>query len=537
MKKMMKKLIAMAAALVMIVTLLPAVGVKAQTDNPEETLSTTIDFSKTGTLNIYKYDGDDKTTPVQGAGFTLYPIYLFNEDGSGAVVRANVNRTTYNDLEDFINKTTEEQKEIAATLAGVVSQATIDEEKTTNAAGYVNFDELQLGIYLVKETTAPGQYVASAPFLVSIPAADNADDSNDNTAETPATGWNYTVTARPKNEKVTIDKDITEVNDEEMLGGSKAEAGVGDTVEYTITSVAPTYTDEYFTEGGATKDPVYTISDTLSTGLTLISKNNEEDVTNTGIKVYIGQSATELTENKDYTITLAANEGDPSFKVTFTKTFLQNNTYKGQKVTVVYRAEVNENAVVGAGNNNNVILDYTNKPNSDTKAEPGTVPKVYTYGLKLTKKAAGENGELLDGAEFKLYKVEGQNEIPITNLKGMVDGKLTTKNGLITFSGLATGTYRLEEVKAPDDYTLLADKIEFTITDTEIDGIPEISTEGFAVEMVDGKGTGYVTTTVVNNKGFSLPETGGMGTYLFTIGGIVIMAGAAFALIAMKKRA
>lgn len=44
-------------------------------------------------------------------------------------------------------------------------------------------------------------------------------------------------------------------------------------------------------------------------------------------------------------------------------------------------------------------------------------------------------------------------------------------------------------------------------------------------------------TEITNNKGFSLPETGGMGTYLFTIGGIVIMAGAAFALIAMKKRA
>ena len=43
--------------------------------------------------------------------------------------------------------------------------------------------------------------------------------------------------------------------------------------------------------------------------------------------------------------------------------------------------------------------------------------------------------------------------------------------------------------------------------------------------------------TVINNKGFTLPSTGGMGTYLFTIGGIVIMAGAAFALIAMKKRA
>ena len=48
---------------------------------------------------------------------------------------------------------------------------------------------------------------------------------------------------------------------------------------------------------------------------------------------------------------------------------------------------------------------------------------------------------------------------------------------------------------------------------------------------------GIITVNVRNNKGFSLPSTGGAGTYLFTIGGIVIMAGAAFALIAMKKRA
>ena len=41
---------------------------------------------------------------------------------------------------------------------------------------------------------------------------------------------------------------------------------------------------------------------------------------------------------------------------------------------------------------------------------------------------------------------------------------------------------------------------------------------------------------VVNNKGFNLPATGGMGTYLFTIGGLVIMAGAALLLIASKKK-
>ena len=47
---------------------------------------------------------------------------------------------------------------------------------------------------------------------------------------------------------------------------------------------------------------------------------------------------------------------------------------------------------------------------------------------------------------------------------------------------------------------------------------------------------GVISLDITNNKGFSLPATGGMGTYLFTIGGLVIMAGAALLLIASKKR-
>ena len=39
-----------------------------------------------------------------------------------------------------------------------------------------------------------------------------------------------------------------------------------------------------------------------------------------------------------------------------------------------------------------------------------------------------------------------------------------------------------------------------------------------------------------NKSGFNLPATGGMGTYLFTIGGLVIMAGAVLLLITSKKK-
>ena len=196
---------------------------------------------------------------------------------------------------------------------------------------------------------------------------------------------------------------------------------------------------------------------------------------------------------------------------------------------------MNKNAVVGTdGNTNTVTLDYNRTPGSNTTSATGTTtPKGYTYGLKLTKKDGKDNNTVLTGAEFKIYKVVDGTETQITNLDGMTDGIYTTSSaGKITIKGLNAGTYKLEEVKAPRGYTLLKDKIEFTITGAEpANGTVTTTTNGFKAE-----GDGYVSTTVTNNKGFNLPSTGGMGTYIFTIAGLVIMAGAAFLLIASKKR-
>lgn len=264
----------------------------------------------------------------------------------------------------------------------------------------------------------------------------------------------------------------------------------------------------------------------------------------------LGASSAGLTYNKDLTVTVdgtklkntdtdvyynVAGETDRGFSIAFTKKFLQTEKYKGKSVKVTYTATVNKNAVVGTdGNTNTVTLDYNRTPGSNTTSAPGTTtPKVYTYGLKLTKKDGNDNNTVLTGAEFKIYKVVDGTETQIKNLDGMTDGIYTTSlDGEITIKGLNAGTYKLEEVKAPTGYTLLKDKIEFTITGAEpANGTVTTTTNGFKAE-----GDGYVSTTVTNNKGFNLPSTGGMGTYIFTIAGLVIMAGAAFLLIASKKR-
>lgn len=532
MKKMMKKLIAMAAALVMIVTLLPAVGAKA---------AATIDYDMEGkgVLKIHKTDEDEN--PLAGAEFTIYKIASLTETGWTLV---DANKGTLTSADDLFNLSKEDQRKKAEELATKVTQK-IETQTTVKDTGIATFDELGLGIYLVVETKAPTvtvdgdkqvTYMASVPFLVSIPSANNADDSNDldNTGNVngTATGWIYEVNARPKNTEASIDKEIKT----EEGNVTDIEAEVGDTVDYIITSVAPSYSAEYFIEGGATKDPTFKISDKLSAGLTLV--NDVQEGKNTGIVVKCEGET--LGEGRDYTI--STTTPNKTFVITFTNTFLKDKTKYGKTITVEYSAIVNENAVVGTdANTNEAILDFENAPGSDAQAKPGTTPKVYTYGFKFTKTDSSGKPIKTQDAKFKLYKLVDGEYKPVEDLLGMEkenenDTKASVmtsdENGVVSFNGLEEGSYQLEEIQAPAGYTLLTDRIDITIS----------GDKGIAVDP-DGEGNqytvedGYVVTTIKNNKGFTLPSTGGMGTYLFTIGGIVIMAGAAFALIAMKKRA
>ena len=90
---------------------------------------------------------------------------------------------------------------------------------------------------------------------------------------------------------------------------------------------------------------------------------------------------------------------------------------------------------------------------------------------------------------------------------------VSSEDGTFMVRGLKEGTYNLEEIKAPKGYAKLAGKVEF------------------AVEAVENE-TG-LTTQNVDNKKVEIPQTGGMGTIVFTVAGLAIMA-AAFVL--LKKR-
>lgn len=295
----------------------------------------------------------------------------------------------------------------------------------------------------------------------------------------------------------------------------------------------------------------YIFHDTLSDGLTLDENS---------IKVYVAtdKAGTDKAEITGWT---KAVNGQ-SFSVSFTDLKTVSGVSKGKYIIVEYTATLNQSAVVGLdGNPNTAYLEYSNKPDqsgSGDTGNTGNTPEdkviVFTYELDTTKVDGQNNNTKLEGAEFKLKNSNGKWAIVDSNSKvtGWADteeyGSTLTSdaNGLFQVIGLDDGTYYLKETKAPTGYNLLSSEITVVITATTsngqnwTDGQASSALTNLAVTADGTAGTGDTSTgiagiTVANNKGSTLPETGGIGTTIFYVLGSVLVLGAAILLITKKR--
>ena len=220
-------------------------------------------------------------------------------------------------------------------------------------------------------------------------------------------------------------------------------------------------------------------------------------------------------------------------------------------------ATLNDKAKVTTGNENEAHLEYSNNPYGDgtNDKEPGTKPKVYTYGIIVNKKTDSETPEFLPGAEFELKKgndkfyfikeSDGKYRVAksgdtgaTTTLKVGEDGD---PKGKLEIRGLDLGTYTLTETKAPGGYNKLREPYTLILRD-EVDDSgdnPEPGMDGTLETTQTDKGTangGNYEVTVLNKKGFELPVTGGRGTIMFTVGGILLIALAGAVLVISRRR-
>ena len=105
-------------------------------------------------------------------------------------------------------------------------------------------------------------------------------------------------------------------------------------------------------------------------------------------------------------------------------------------------------------------------------------------------------------------------------------------------------TYTMTETATDKGYVLLKDGIEIIITAAEGESACETcgaklltasgTVNGDAVDMEDGNA--IVPLTVINNPGFDLPKTGGYGTWMFSVGGCMLLGVAAFIVIRSRRQ-
>ena len=115
-------------------------------------------------------------------------------------------------------------------------------------------------------------------------------------------------------------------------------------------------------------------------------------------------------------------------------------------------------------------------------------------------------------------------------------------SGHVIVKGLEDDAYSLTETATDKGYVLLKEDIKMVIKTTESGQCEKCTAQlltasatvnGKDVTMTDS--SAIVPLTVVNNPGFDLPKTGSYGTWMFTVGGMMLLGAAAFIVLRSRK--
>jgi len=310
--------------------------------------------------------------------------------------------------------------------------------------------------------------------------------------------------------------------------GAVADYTIGQTVPFRSTSAVPDM------NGYASYK--FIVHDTMSAGLTF----------NTG-SVAITIGGTNFT---DFTVTNSV-VGE-SFQIVFGSSFLTKT--KDAAIIITYSAILNDQAVLFTNDNPNTInLEYSSNPYdaAQTAKTPNDTVLVDTYKVDIIKyTGAFIPANYLANAHFSLklindtlaapiqfvyaageYRVATPAEIANTGVTKTTD-LVSDAGGKIVVKGIDEGTYYLFETQAPAGYNILNGAITITLTRDFDTGVFATATD---VVKTYTNGTENGTVNVQNNSGVQLPTTGGMGTTIFTVIGLLLMTSVVVVFITRKK--
>ena len=515
--KNVKKLASLLLALLMVFSLAAAASAATVTNQTSHSYAAYRIFSGTQAENSVPLGDVEWGEGVDGAALltALKGDSRFNVGNDDANIFASC--TTALDVADVLSAYTD-KSDVAKAFANVAAQhlTTVTATIADNATSV----ELPAGYYLLVDTSTPGQ-----------------DDAR-NTALLQMT--NQDITIESKYSVPSVDKSV---QDTDGSWGESADWEIGSAVPFKLEGTLPTNYEDY-------EAYKYVFHDTLNSAL----KYNGD------VKVYVqnGDAKTQILSGFTVAPDAAATAGG-TLTVTFGNLKMIAGVSSSSKIVVEYTAELLSTAVIGgAGNKNEVYLEYANDPNATGKGTTGNTKTdevlVFTYELDVAKVDGKDGTTTLANAEFVLLSSDKTKAARVSNGKlvewvAASEGtKLTSGNdGKFVIAGLDAGSYYLRETKAPAGYNLLGNEIGITITATldKSENSPSLTAlkisvqngpDATATERNGDVTTGIVSTVVENVAGAQLPLTGGIGTTVFYIAGSVLVLTAAVLSVTRKRR-
>lgn len=548
-----KRIASTAAAVLMAVSMAAATSAMSVSATAATSYTLTITDARTGhEYNAYQvFDGDvsaeakSMTNVIWGNGVNgenLLTALKADANIGSTFAACTSAQDVYNALAEHTDLVDAFAKVVSANLNETNAAA------STTATGGYEFTNLDGGYYFVKDKTVPATDAYSKYMLKVVK--------------------NTTVSVKadqPKVEKKVYEEDYTNNAGYGTGYNDVADHFIGESVPFKLIGTLPSA--EQF---AAYDSYYYEFNDTLDAGFKAPAAGDftvkiGDTVVTEDFDIVIG----DLLDANGKTVTsISIKAKGNDIKKIMTDKGIDFSTAT-PKVTVDYKAVLDDDAVIGLnGNENKVDLKFSNNPNAtgDGTNNTGKTPEdkviVFTYEFDTLKVDAADNTKKLQGAEFTLQDKASGKYAKVENgiFQGWVDAAeastLTTdENGLITIKGMEGGTYIVKETKAPTDYNLPSAPFEITLKATKImsqdwnstasDALGEFSatianplpnTSGTATDNAKVSVDGYTATlTIKNTKGAELPETGGIGTKLFYIGGGALVLASAVILISKKR--
>ena len=374
------------------------------------------------------------------------------------------------------------------------------------------------------------------------------------------------VTATPKGEKPTLEKQIQNNNTGEWSTTGNVAFQLGDTVNFRIITSVPDvsrYPDGY----------TYKIYDTMTQGLTSNVKSADD------FTIEVKNDPGNKLESKYYSVETSQITVDDKLVDHFVLTIdvkqaiADGRIAAGSELFIIYTAILNDKAdfyqIGEHRNSNTAYLEYSNNPNgTGTGKTPDSTVNAWTFPAIISKVDGKDNKKILEGAKFVLSR---NPNLKVSDMKCDENGVPTVTTDLIplfapgdqqtstaaydiaTAEQVAAGThityvielgsevlagfgehaYYLYETKAPNGYNLLAEPVKFTF---HTSATMDLRTDPAWITLNDSaiKLTG-MQFEIANNSGATLPETGGIGTTLFYVIGALLVVGAGVLLVTKKR--